>query len=69
MRDKNSKGKIAKEFDPKVHMFLTAEDHKNLSDIDFYKKVTWYKEASKLKSGTAFGELALLNNLPRSATV
>ena len=50
-------------------MHLTSEDHRNLAEIEEYKKVNWYSEVVKLKAGAAFGELALLNREARSATV
>jgi CRP-like cAMP-binding protein len=50
-------------------MHLTPEDHRNLAEIEEYKKVNWYSEVVKLKAGASFGELALLNREARSATV
>ena len=37
--------------------------------LNKYKKFHWFVEALTLTSGHSFGELALINNEPRQATI
>ena len=56
-------------FDPKVHMNLTSSEKSNLELIEEYENMKWLMEVSKLTSGGFFGELALINDEPRKATI
>lgn len=56
-------------FDPRVHMNLTKLEKENLDQIVAYEKMQWMTEVAKLKTGQSFGELALINNEPRKATI
>lgn len=56
-------------FDPKVHMHLTLQEKKNLDEIEAFEEYQWFVEVSKLKSGDCFGELALIDDKPRAATI
>ena len=37
--------------------------------LEEYEETTWTVEVSKLQTGASFGELALINNEPRNATI
>lgn len=50
-------------------MRLTREEQKNLDDLEKYKKMKWLVEVAKLNSSQSFGELALINDEPRSAQI
>ena len=56
-------------FDPRVHMKLKTYEKLNLDDIEKFEQYQWFVDVSKLVSGSSFGELALLNNEPRAATI
>jgi CRP-like cAMP-binding protein len=56
-------------FEPKVNMKLTKIEKQNLDDLEKYQAMKWLVEATKLHSTQSFGELALINNEPRSAQV
>lgn len=48
---------------------LTKTEIKNLELLDVYKEVEWFSVVANLKSGDSFGELALINNKTRKATI
>lgn len=56
-------------FDPRVHMNLSKTDIQNLDTYKRYKNMKWMVDVSKLYTGYSFGELALVNNEPRNATI
>jgi CRP-like cAMP-binding protein len=56
-------------FDPKTHMNLTSKEKQNLDLIDKYENTNFLMEVTKLSSGTSFGQLALMNDEPRKATI
>lgn len=56
-------------FDPKTLMNLDDYDKKCLQDLDEYEKVQWFVEVHTLSTGASFGELGLINNSPRQATI
>ena len=56
-------------FDPRVHMHLSKADIQNLEKIEEYSQINWMGEVHQLSTGSSFGELALINNEPRKATV
>lgn len=54
-------------FDPCVT--LTEEMIKKIIQLKKYNRFQWFVEVLTLKEGHSFGELALLNNKPRAATI
>lgn len=56
-------------FDPHVHMDLSSLDKKNLEEIKRMEQIQWFVEVAKLTPGQTFGELALINREPRSASI
>ena len=56
-------------FDFESCVALTDEMVTNLIHLNKYKRFQWFVEVLTLKEGHSFGELALINNKPRSATI
>ena len=56
-------------FDPRVHMDLSKLDIKNLEELKRMEEIQWFVEVAKLIPGHSFGELALINREPRSASI
>ena len=56
-------------FDPRVHMDLSKEDITNLDELKRMEEIQWFVEVAKLTPGQTFGELALINREPRSASI
>ena len=50
-------------------MKLKAEDKAKLQEIDQLNAYEWFVTVTKLVSGDSFGELALLTDEPRAATI
>ena len=57
------------EFNWKTDMKLSGEKKHNLEKIEEYDQMTWFLDVVKLCSGKSFGELALINDAPRAATI
>tara|TARA_B110000285_G_C14934625_1_gene518966 strand:- start:24 stop:350 length:327 start_codon:yes stop_codon:yes gene_type:complete len=56
-------------FDPRVHMNLSKADLNNLNTYEKYDKMKWMVDVAVLHTGHSFGELALVNNEPRQASI
>jgi hypothetical protein len=56
-------------FDPRVHMDLSKSDIEKLDELKRLEEVPWFIEVTKLLPGDSFGELALINKEPRSASI
>ena len=56
-------------FDFEAHIALTEDDIKKLIQLKKYNRFTWFVEVLTLREGNSFGELALINNKPRAATI
>ena len=50
-------------------MHLKKIEEENLELIDQYSELNWMVEVNQLSTGASFGELALINNEPRKATI
>jgi CRP-like cAMP-binding protein len=51
-------------------MNLSAEEKEKLEQIEEYKnEYQWFIKISRLVTGASFGELALINDQPRAATI
>lgn len=50
-------------------MNLTNQEIKNLELLDEYENIKFFNGVALLKSGDSFGELAIINNEPRKATI
>lgn len=48
---------------------FTREEKYNLESLGKFEKMTWFDDVVKLCSGKSFGELALINEEPRDATI
>ena len=50
-------------------MDLSNEDTGNLEALEKYAEYEWFVEAKKLTPGSTFGEIALVKDVNRSATI
>ena len=48
---------------------MSNDDSKYLKQLEEYDKIEWFNQMKMLKSGDSFGELALINDEPRAATI
>lgn len=56
-------------FDWKKDMRLSGDEKHYLDKIEEYEQMAWFIDVVKMPSGKNFGELALINDAPRAATV
>jgi CRP-like cAMP-binding protein len=57
------------EYDVTDHITLTKEEETNLSMIKKFQKFEWFIDIKTMVEGETFGELALVKNDPRAATI
>ena len=53
----------------KNDMTITEDDIENLSNIELLTNQKWFVKVVSLIEGNSFGELALINDKPRAATI
>jgi hypothetical protein len=56
-------------FEANKDLKLSKAEKQNIVDIEKYEKNKWFVEVAKLSYSHAFGELALIHEEPRAATV
>lgn len=57
------------QFDIEKHMSLSKVEVQNLNKIKKYDQWKWFVDVKTMLEGETFGELALINNDPRAATI
>lgn len=68
-RKKLSKHNSIFTFDPKYDMNLSKLDKKNLEKLEKYEQFKWDIEVATMRTGASFGELALISDDTRKATI
>ena len=56
-------------YDVSSYMEVTKYEQNQLAKLKNYNELEWFIEINRLQKGKSFGELALINNEPRAATV
>lgn len=56
-------------FDPRVHMKLSKDQISKLDKLEELEQYEWFVNVAILVSGNSFGELALINDEVRKATI
>lgn len=64
-----SPSKLDFEFNVEEHLTLTKEEEHNLEMIKKFSKFEWFIDIKTMGEGETFGELALVKNDPRAATI
>ena len=64
-----SPSKLDFEFNAEEHLTLTKEEEHNLDMIKKFSNFEWFIDIKTMGEGEAFGELALVKNDPRAATI
>ena len=69
MNKKNKTKTKLTPFDRNKHVTFTENEKEKIHKLEFYDKFEWTIEVCKIETGGSFGELALITNNPRAASV
>ena len=50
-------------------MKISGDDRQSLVELSTYESMIWFLDVEKLCQGKSFGELAIINDAPRAATI